>query len=108
MDTFLAKYNLPRLNSDDLEKMTGLMPRTENDVVRKKLPAGIPVGANWNEPDPYRREGRCNPWIQDCLQIWSRSQMQLGSGLAVAVAGSCSCSANSTIARAFPNAMGLP
>ena len=39
------KYNLPRLNSDDLEKMTGLMPRTENDVVRKKLPAGIPVVA---------------------------------------------------------------
>jgi len=45
MDTSLAKYNLPRLNSDDLEKMTGLMPRTENDVVRKKLPAGIPVVA---------------------------------------------------------------
>ena len=45
MDTSLAKYNLPRLNSDDLEKMTGLMPRTENDIVRKKLPAGIPVGA---------------------------------------------------------------
>ena len=45
MDTFLAKYNLPRLNTDDLEKITGLMQRTENDIMRKKLPAGIPVVA---------------------------------------------------------------
>ena len=74
----------------------------------KNFQQTFPSGLHWNEPDPYRRKGTCNPWIQDCLQIWSRSQMQLRSGLAVAVAGSCSCSANSTIARAFPNAMGLP
>jgi len=45
MDKFLAKCSLPRLNSDETEKITGLMPRTENDIVMKKLPAGIPVVA---------------------------------------------------------------
>ena len=30
MDKFLEKYNLPRLNQDEIEKMHGPITRTEN------------------------------------------------------------------------------
>ena len=37
MDTFLEKYNLPRLNQDEIEKMNGPITRTEIETVIKKL-----------------------------------------------------------------------
>ena len=33
MDKFLEKYNLPRLNQDEIEKMNGLITRTEIETV---------------------------------------------------------------------------
>ena len=47
MDKFLEKYNLPRLNQDEIEKMNGLITRTEIETVIKKLPTGVPVMAQW-------------------------------------------------------------
>ena len=38
MDKFLEKYNLPRLNQDEIEKMNGPITRTEIETVIKKLP----------------------------------------------------------------------
>jgi len=38
MDKFLEKYNLPRLNQDEMEKMNGPIMRTEIETVIKKLP----------------------------------------------------------------------
>uniref|UniRef100_A0A8W4FPK4 RNA-directed DNA polymerase n=1 Tax=Sus scrofa TaxID=9823 RepID=A0A8W4FPK4_PIG len=43
MDKFLEKYNLPRLNEDEIEKMNGPITRTEIETVIKKLPTGVPV-----------------------------------------------------------------
>ena len=34
MDTFLEKYNLPRLNQDEIEKMNGPTIRTEFETVK--------------------------------------------------------------------------
>ena len=38
MDTFLEKYNLPRLNQDEVEKMNRPITITEIETVIKKLP----------------------------------------------------------------------
>ena len=35
MDKFLEKYNLPRLNQDEIEKMNGPITRTEIETVIK-------------------------------------------------------------------------
>ena len=37
MDKFLEKYNLPRLNQDEIEQMNGPITRTEIETVIKKL-----------------------------------------------------------------------
>ena len=37
-DKFLEKYNLPRLNQDEIEKKNGPITRTEIGTVIKKLP----------------------------------------------------------------------
>ena len=37
MDKFLEKYNLPRLNQDEIEKMNGPITRTEIETVIKEL-----------------------------------------------------------------------
>ena len=38
MDKFLEKYNLPRLNQDEIEKTSRQIMRTEIETVIKKLP----------------------------------------------------------------------
>ena len=38
MDKFLEKYDLPRLNQDEIEKMNGPITRTEIETVIKRLP----------------------------------------------------------------------
>ena len=38
MGKFLEKYNLPRLNQDEIEKMNGPITRTEIETLIKKLP----------------------------------------------------------------------
>ena len=43
MHKFLEKYNLPRLNHDEIEKMNGPIASTEIETVIKKLPTGVPV-----------------------------------------------------------------
>ena len=44
MDKFLEKYNLPRLNQEEIEKMTGPITRTEIETVMKKLPTNKSPG----------------------------------------------------------------
>ena len=44
MDKFLEKYNLPRLNQDEIEKMNGQVTRTEIETVIKKLPTNKSPG----------------------------------------------------------------
>ena len=40
IDKFLEKYNLPRLNQDEIEKMNGPIKSTEIETVIKKHPTG--------------------------------------------------------------------
>ena len=51
MDKFLEKYNLPRLNQDEREKMNGPITRTEIETVIKKLPTNKTPG-----PDGFTAE----------------------------------------------------
>ena len=47
MDKFLEKYNLPRLNQDEIEKMNGPITRTEIETVIKKLPTNKKSRTRW-------------------------------------------------------------
>ena len=51
MDKFLEKYNLPRLNQDEIEKMHGPITRTEIETVITKLPTNKSPG-----PDSFTGE----------------------------------------------------
>ena len=50
-DKFLEKYNLPRLNQDEIEKMNGPITRTEIVTVTKKFPTNKSPG-----PDGFTGE----------------------------------------------------
>ena len=47
MDKFLEKYNLPRLNLDEIEKMNVPITRTEIETVIKKLPTNKSPRTRW-------------------------------------------------------------
>ena len=51
MDKFLEKYNLPRLNQDEIEKTNGPITSTEIETVIKKLPTNKSPG-----PDGFTGE----------------------------------------------------
>jgi len=51
MDKFLEKYNLPRVNQDEIGKMNGPITRTEIETVIKKLPTNKSPG-----PDGFTGE----------------------------------------------------
>uniref|UniRef100_A0A8D0YFM1 RNA-directed DNA polymerase n=1 Tax=Sus scrofa TaxID=9823 RepID=A0A8D0YFM1_PIG len=51
MDKFLEKYNLPRLNQDEIEKMSGPITRTEIETVIKTIPTNKSPG-----PDGFTGE----------------------------------------------------
>ena len=51
MDKFLEKYNLLRLNKDEIEKMNGSTSSTEIETVIKKLPTNKSPG-----PDGFHRQ----------------------------------------------------
>ena len=51
MDKFLEKYNLPRLNQDEIEKMNEPITRSEYETVIKKLPRNKSPG-----PDGFTGE----------------------------------------------------
>ena len=51
MDKFLEKYNLPRLNGDEIEKMNGLITSSEIETVIEKLPTNKSPG-----PDGFTGE----------------------------------------------------
>ena len=40
-------YNLPRLNQDEIEKMNRPIISIEIETVIEKLPAGVPLMAQW-------------------------------------------------------------
>ena len=44
IEKFLEKYNLPRLNKDEIEKMNGPITRTKIETVIKKLPTNKSPG----------------------------------------------------------------
>jgi len=44
MDKFLEKYNLPRLNQDEIEKINGPITRTEIETVIKEIPTNKSPG----------------------------------------------------------------
>jgi len=46
IDKILEKYNLPRLNQDEREKMKGPITRTEIETVIKKLPTNKSPGTD--------------------------------------------------------------
>ena len=47
MDKFLEKYNLPRLNQDEIEKMNGPITRNEIETLIKKLPTNKSPGPDF-------------------------------------------------------------
>ena len=51
MDKFWEKYDLPRLNQDEIEKMNGQITSTEIETVIKKLPTNKSPG-----PDGFTGE----------------------------------------------------
>ena len=42
MDKFLEKYNLPRLNQEEIEYISRPVTSTEIETVIKNLPTGLP------------------------------------------------------------------
>ena len=54
MDTFLEKYNLPRLNQDEIEKMNGPITSTEIEIVIKKLPTNKSPGPDGSTGEFYQ------------------------------------------------------
>ena len=46
MDKFLERYNLPRRNQEEIEKMNGQITSNEIETVILKIP-GVPVVAQW-------------------------------------------------------------
>ena len=47
MDKSLEKYNLPRLNQGEIEKMNGPITRTEIETVIKKFPTNKKSRTRW-------------------------------------------------------------
>ena len=54
MDKFLEKYNLPRLNQDEIEKMNGPITRTEIETVIKKLSTNKSPGQMASQVNPIK------------------------------------------------------
>ena len=44
MEKFLEKYNLPRLNQEEIDKMNGPITRTEIETVIRRLPTNRSSG----------------------------------------------------------------
>ena len=55
MDKFLEKYNLPRLNQDEIEKMKGPITRTETEIVINKLPTNKSPGPDGFTDELYQK-----------------------------------------------------
>ena len=47
MDKFLEKYNLPRLNQEEIENMNRPITSTEIETVIKNLPTGTSMVVQW-------------------------------------------------------------
>ena len=47
MDRFLEKFNLPRLNQEEIEIMNNTIANTEIETVIKKLPPKQNPGVRW-------------------------------------------------------------
>ena len=54
MDKFLEKYNLPRLNQDEIEKTNGPITRTEIETVLTKLPTNKSPGPEGFTGESYQ------------------------------------------------------
>ena len=72
MDKFLEKYDLPRLNQDEIEKMNGTITRTKIETVIKKLPTN-------KSPGPDGFTGECYQTFREeltplLLKLFQKSQ----------------------------------
>ena len=47
MDKFLEKYNLPKLNQEEIENMNRHITRTETETVIRNLPTNIQDQVAW-------------------------------------------------------------
>ena len=93
MDKFLEKYNLLKLNQDEMEKMNRSVTSTEIETVIKNFQKiGVLIVAQWQQIQP----GTMRLWVESlaslsglriwrCHELWCRWQTWLRSGVAVAV-----------------------
>uniref|UniRef100_A0A8W4FJC3 RNA-directed DNA polymerase n=1 Tax=Sus scrofa TaxID=9823 RepID=A0A8W4FJC3_PIG len=69
MDKFLEKYNLPRLNQDEIEKMNGPITSTEIQTVIKKLPTNKSPGPDGFTGEFYQTSrGELTPLLLKLVQ----------------------------------------
>ena len=57
MDTFLEKYNLPKLNEEQAENLNRPITADEIEAVIKKLPTGTTIKDTWTKPKEGRIKG---------------------------------------------------
>ena len=68
IDKFLEKYNLPRLNQNEIEKMNGPITRTEIETVVKKLPTNKSPGPDGFTGKFYQTFKELTPILLKLLQ----------------------------------------
>ena len=68
MDKFLEKYDLPRQNQDEIEKMNGLITRTEIEMVIKNLPTNKSPGPDGFMGKVYQTFKELTPILLKLLQ----------------------------------------
>ena len=64
MDKFLKRYNLPRLNREEIEKMNRPITSNEIETVIKNLPTGASLVVQWLRVRLAMRETRVRALVR--------------------------------------------